>query len=177
MRESVDLICRLVDKYKVISAKENLTEKQKVWLKEVESMELPDELREEVLKVKGKITEQDDTQAGDILKEIDWKGLEDYLSKLLGTKITVKTYISKNYVKWEGNEELVDLSGIFKAAFESVKVKSFNTMSVSDIKKENVYWCTIHLCFVYKDGGTNGAMIATAWYDLDKKGWTFEPVE
>jgi len=55
MAESVDLICKLIDKYKVISAKENLTEKQKAWLKEVESMELPDELREEVLaKVRGK---------------------------------------------------------------------------------------------------------------------------
>jgi len=65
MKETVDLICKLIDKYKVISAKENLTEKQKTWLKEVESLELPDELREEVLKVRGRITEQDDAQADD----------------------------------------------------------------------------------------------------------------
>jgi len=60
MRESVDLICKLVDKYRTISEKKHLTEKQKAWLKEVESLELPDELREEVIKVKGKITEQEE---------------------------------------------------------------------------------------------------------------------
>ena len=121
----------------------------------------------------GKVNE-DDNADDSVLKEIDWKGLEDHLSDLLKVKITVETSIERGlFIEWEAKEELVSHSGIFQLVLESVKVGSFSSSRVSEVRKNNQYWCTADIRFEIKDGGGNGVKLFTAWYDLTDKKWTF----
>lgn len=125
-----------------------------------------------------KLQEEDGAEGEPLLKQIDWKGLEAELSKILKTPITVKPELVKRshgtYIKWEGNEELVDKSGIFTNVFKSVKVAAFSTSTVEEVNKDNEYWCTISLRWEHKDGGSNGASLGSARYSLEKKTWEFK---
>lgn len=51
---------------------------------------------------------------------------------------------------------------------------------VSSVKKESngdvVWWMTLDFAFSYRNGGSNGVPLLSAWYNLNTKKWKFRPI-
>lgn len=116
--------------------------------------------------------------AKQMIADIDWKALGAEITKVLGTTITIEPSARPGrfdtHIGWSGKEELVSKSGVFAAALSSVSIESFNTSSVAEATKSGEYWCTMHLAFSLKEGGSNGVQIGAAWFNLKSKKWAFK---
>ena len=108
----------------------------------------------------------------EILKVIDWDALEQEISDKLGLKVTIEAELSQNnLIRWECNEELIARTDLFRHVFKSVRIEHFNTSYVMEVNKDNTYWCSCHVKWELYSGGTNGAELFRAWFDLNKGTW------
>lgn len=118
----------------------------------------------------------------DLLKQIestvDLSPLEAEVKRLLGKDIKFK--ISIDYGRplhlHVESQDLTAFTGILKKFYATSKVETFN----SSVKKESngdiVWWMTLDFAFSYRNGGSNGVLLLSAWYNLNTKKWKFRPI-
>lgn len=108
------------------------------------------------------------------LSEVNIKALAETLSETTGYYIslvaeicTSKRFSDKQYINIESNE-LKQHTGIMASTYKTVKISNFGGGLTED---GNDYWMPIHFSFSYFDGGSNGAKLATAYFNFEKQTW------
>jgi hypothetical protein len=101
------------------------------------------------------------------LDSVDWSGLNAEIKKRF--KKTVKLTVNQGqYVRLESPDLSKD-TGILASTYKWFRLEGTNVVMVSD--------GTLHVSMAfqwqYKNGGSNGVNIFSAWYDFDKSSWVF----
>lgn len=118
------------------------------------------------------------SEVQEFVNKIDWKGLNDHVSNLIGTNVDLS--ISRVSSSRSGSEYYIDVTetdvlkdcGVFSYVLKECVVDTFgSTVSRDKETKQLRYWCSPHLSYKHKDGGMNGMSICRAWWDGTK--WTF----
>lgn len=117
----------------------------------------------------------------DLIKQVestvDLSPLEAEVKRLLGKDIKFKISMSSGrylHLRVE-SQDLTAFTGILKKFYATSKIETFN----SSVKKESngdvVWMMTLDFAFSYRNGGSNGVSLLSAWYNLNTKKWKFRP--
>lgn len=109
------------------------------------------------------------------LDKLDIKPIEVHVSGLIGANVKFDKEIGlnrhdKKYMELESNE-MIDYVGIFKGALKSVKVGTFNPISLSE--DEKFFWCSISIWYRTKSDGENGVGLCGCVFEIEKGKWSF----
>lgn len=107
---------------------------------------------------------------------IDWKGLEDEISRVLDHPITLTVEEDKGVFSFQSND-LISL-GIFEAVFARSYAHGY--LKESDFyqndKGDLLYAVHVNLRWEHIRGGSDGTDLLTAWYETDTKKWSFRGI-
>jgi len=120
-------------------------------------------------------------KAADYIEKINMAALEAKLEELTGMKVEMKVELNRRLLMGRGSKEVISLTtgnlveqtGIMKAAFSSVVINSDSCTGLLE-GPDGVEYC-VRLGFRYelKEGGSNGAHIVQAHYSFATNEWMF----
>lgn len=103
-----------------------------------------------------------------LIRQIDWRPLEQRITKLLGVPITFTVSINDRGKLNITSEDIVNHAGVMRANFKTLHVDNFGSF-LED--KELTF--PVHFSYTHKEGGSNGSCICWVKYRFKSKQWVF----